>query len=237
MLPPRTNRLVTATPNTSDHRYGPRQGALDLLARSFEGVPPGSPLDGLDALVRRHAPLVLGLDGSLTAYGWGLVALEEKLRPIAAGCIATKPDAKSSHQYQADKDGARVDDIATGVLAAIDYALSLSRSLVVVIEAPAGAQHANAAKALGLSYGISRTACIARGLTPITVQAHEVKREVGGSMGASKDDVAAGVLRILVWSSPAKTKPAREAEHDAMGIAITGAKSPTADALRRAFAS
>lgn len=209
-----------------------------------EGV--GHPLFRLDQEITRqtermlerrpHAPLVLGLDGSLTAYGWGIVALEERPRVVAAGCISTKPDTKSAHQYQADKDGARVDEIAEGVLAAIDRALALTRSLVVVIEAPAGAQHANAAKALGLSYGISRTACIARKLTPITVQAHEVKREVGGAMGASKDDVAAGVLRICTWTSTASTKPAREAEHDAIGIALTGAKSPIADALRRAFA-
>lgn len=184
---------------------------------------------------RTHAPLVLGLDGSLTAYGWGLVALEESPRVVAAGCIATKPDGKSRHRYQADADGERVDEIARGILAAIDRALALTRSLVVVIEAPAGAQHAAAAKALGLAYGVSRTVCVARGLTPITVQAHEVKKEIGGSMGASKDEVASGVLRLVRWTSTASTKPAREAEHDAVGIALTGAKSPVADALRRAW--
>lgn len=188
---------------------------------------------------RAHAPLVLGLDGSLTAYGWGLVALvalEEAPRVIEAGCVLTKPNGKSRHRYQADADGERVDEIARGILAAIDRALALTRSLVVVIEAPAGAQHAASAKALGLAYGVSRTVCVARDLTPITVQAHEVKKEIGGSMGASKDDVAAGVLRLARWTSEASTKPAREAEHDAVGIALTGARSPVADALRRAWA-
>lgn len=183
-----------------------------------------------------HAPVIVGLDGSLTAYGGGILTLEDVPRVVEATCIATKPDAKSTHQYQADRDGARVDEIAEGVLALLDRALALTRSVIVVIEAPAGAQHANAAKALGLAYGVSRTVCVARRLVPITVQAHEVKREVGGSMGASKDDVAAGVLRLTGWTSTAKTKPAREAEHDAIGIALTGAKSPAADALRRAFA-
>lgn len=183
-----------------------------------------------------HAPIVVGLDGSLTAFGWGLLALEEAPRVIEAGCVLTKPNGKSRHRYQADADGERVDEIARGILAAIDRALALTRSLVVVIEAPAGAQHAASAKALGLAYGVSRTVCVARDLTPITVQAHEVKKEIGGSMGASKDDVAAGVLRLARWTSEASTKPAREAEHDAVGIALTGARSPVADALRRAWA-
>lgn len=205
-------------------------GGLD--APILEGIVPTPPRPTIVKVP--HAPIVVGLDGSLTAYGWALLALEAPLRPIAAGCITTRPDGKSKHRYQADQDGARVDEIATGLLVVLDRALGMTRSIVVVIEAPAGAQHANAAKALGLSYGISRTVCVARGIIPITVQAHEVKREVGGSMGASKDDVAAGVLRVLGWASTASTKPAREAESDAMGIAITGARSPVADALRRA---
>lgn len=189
-------------------------------------------------VAKQRAPIVVGLDGSLTAYGWGLLSLEETPRVIDAGCVLTKPDTKSTHQYQADRDGARCDEIAEGILAVLDRAISLTRTsgVVVVIEAPAGAQHANAAKALGLAYGISRAVCVARRLTPITVQAHEVKRTAGGSMGASKDDVAKGVLRVTGWTSPAKTKPAREAEHDAIGVALTGAQSPVAEALRRAFA-
>lgn len=177
--------------------------------------------------------LIVGFDPSLTAFGWCITTLEDAPRVLSVGCICTKPDGKSAHQYQADKDGARVDEIALALLGLRLLIHSHGGGAVLLaIEAPAGAQHANSAKALGLSYGIARTAALALGYQPITVQAHEVKLSVGGSRSASKDDVAAGVLRVTGWSSKAKTGPAREGESDAVGVALTAMRHPVASALR-----
>lgn len=187
--------------------------------------------------------LIVGFDGSLTAFGWSIVMIEDRPRVILAGCICTKPDAKSSHQYAADKDGVRVDEIAAGLLGVLrDHVKSHDMAtrwnlgerwgVLVAIEAPAGAQHAASAKALGLAYGIARTVCMAEGHSPITVQAHEVKRVCGGSNGASKQEVADGVHRLTGWRSTAKTGPAREGESDAVGVALTAMRHPVASALR-----
>lgn len=173
--------------------------------------------------------IVIGLDPSLTAFGWAVVSAETPPRVLAAGCVQTKPDTRSRHLYQADQDGARVDAIAVALLRVLRDAQMHGQStpaILVAIEAPAGAQHAAAAKALGLSYGVARAVCAAECLTPITVQAHEVKLAVGGSKGASKDDVAAGVLAATGWSSTARTGPAREGEADAVGVALTALRHP-----------
>lgn len=180
----------------------------------------------------RPSALLVGFDGSLTAFGWSVLTIEDRPRVLRVGCVLTKPEPKTKHTYQADRDGARVDDIADGVLAALDWALAFGVPVLVAIEAPAGAQHAASAKALGLSYGLSRAVCRARKVTPITVQAFEVKATTGGSKGASKDDVARGVERLTGWKSSAKTAPAREGESDAVGVALTAMRHPIASALR-----
>lgn len=176
--------------------------------------------------------LVVGLDPSLTAFGWAVVEASTKL-VVSAGCICTKPDPKGAHLYQADKDGARVDSIASALIGLLRDVVGNGAPYVVAVEAPAGAQHASTAKALGLSYGIARTLCAAFDKNPITVQAHEVKQRVGGARLASKDDVKAGVLRICEWSSIASTAPAREGETDAVGVALTALHHPIVAAWGR----
>ena len=177
--------------------------------------------------------IVVGFDGSLTAFGMGAVTMEEVPEVLRAQCTCTKPETKSKHTYSADKDGVRVDVIAEDVLAFLDWALSFGVPVLVAIEAPAGSQHAVSAKALGLAYGIARTACAAKKLIPITIQAHEVKIDVGGSKAASKEDVANGVKRITGWVSTAKTLPAKEGEADALGVAITALSHPVVAMLNR----
>lgn len=176
--------------------------------------------------------LLVGLDGSLTAFGWAVLTVEAAPRVARAGCITTKPDSHSRHMYAADQDGLRVDAIAAALLGVLAEARRDGRAVLVAIESPAGSQHAKAAKALGLAYGIARTVCMACGIVPITIQAHEAKRHVGGSMGASKADVAAGVLEHTGWTSTASTKPAREGEADAAAVALTAMAHPLAHALK-----
>ena len=179
--------------------------------------------------------IIIGLDPSLTAFGWAVVSAETPPCVLAAGCVQTKPDTRSRHLYQADQDGARVDAIAAELLVVLRNAQRhgmMTPHVLVAIEAPAGAQHAASSKALGLSYGIARTACVAEDLVPITIQAFEVKAAVGGARLASKADVAAGVLAATGWASTAKTGPAREGETDAVGVALTALRHPIAASLR-----
>jgi Holliday junction resolvasome RuvABC endonuclease subunit len=176
--------------------------------------------------------LIFGIDGSLAAYGWGVINPGELLASPRVGCIITKPDAKSAHQYAADKDGVRVDAIARALLDELKLARALAdHRLLVAIEAPAGSQHANGAKALGLAYGISRTACMALGIVPITLQAHEVKRAVGGSDAATKADVADGVYRLTGWRSTGSSNAVREGESDALANALTAMRHPMFSAM------
>lgn len=177
------------------------------------------------------APLILGLDPSLTAYGWAVLAVEASPRVVAVGCMRTKPDAKSRHVYQADLDGARVDELAAGLL----EVLRTHHVAMVACEAPAGAQSAIAAKALGLAYGVTRAILVAQGRSVLTVQAHEAKRAVGGTMTATKAEVAAGVEALTRWRSSASSQPAREGEADAVAVALTALRSPACEVLR-AFA-
>jgi Holliday junction resolvasome RuvABC endonuclease subunit len=170
--------------------------------------------------------IVLGLDPSLTAYGWAIV--DRDVKPpnvIAAGCIRTEKDGRKQHMYQADQDAQRIVLLAHGIGSALQQAMKLPQALTqpvrVVCEAPAGAQHATAAKALGQSLGVTLGVLVTRGVGVRFVQAHEVKRSLGGAKDASKDAVAAGVLARAQWASTASTKPAREAEADAAAVALT----------------
>jgi len=167
--------------------------------------------------------IVLGLDPSLTAYGWAIVDRSRDV-VLSAGCIRTEKDARKSHMYAADQDALRVIMLAEGleeaVLKARSFAGSIDQSPRIVCEAPAGAQHAASAKALGQSFGVTLGILVAAGLYPRLVQAHEVKLRLGGSRDASKAAVADGVQAMTSWRSEARTKPSREAEYDAAAVAL-----------------
>ena len=174
--------------------------------------------------------IILGLDPSLCWYGWGLVRLSLdptglcKALVLGAGCIRTAPDARKRHLYQADQDAERLIALARGVASAMrgeTRAGSYAPIAHVVCEAPAGSQHARSAAALGQAFGVTLGVATSLGRGLRFVQAHEVKLAVGGSKGASKAAVAAGVERLTGWRSTAKTQPAREAEADAVAVALT----------------
>lgn len=172
--------------------------------------------------------IVLGLDPSLTAYGWAIVAIDEAPahvvldrpgpRVLFVGCIRTAPESKQRHVYQADRDSQRIIELGDGLLRAMALHPKIDR---IVCEAPAGSQHALAAKALGQSLGVTLGILVSHGRTVRFVQAHEVKKAIGGSKGASKDEVAAGVKARTGWTSSASSAPAREGEADAVAVALT----------------
>jgi len=188
-----------------------------------------------DCPIIATTPLLVGFDGSFTAFGWAIVTIEAHPKVRHAGCARTKPPTKSAHLYAADKDGPRVDSIAYTILAVLDEALSYGVPVIVAIESPAGSQSSAGAKGLGLAYGISRTACAAKRLIPITVQAGEVRITIGKDKDASKADVAKGVFELTGWTSNETTGPAKEGASDAAGVALTAILNhPVVSAFRSA---
>jgi Holliday junction resolvasome RuvABC endonuclease subunit len=176
---------------------------------------------------------LLAIDPSLTATGLVVVELgPDTERVLEQAFVQTKPDAKSRHVYQADQDGARIDEIADAVL----RLMREHRVDIVACEAPAGSQHANAAKALALAYGAIRGALRAVGMTPIMVQAHHAKKAAAGSQGATKDEVLAAMQRRFSVEITG-SKPRKEAIADALANACAAMGEPTVQALRRQAAS
>ncbi len=172
---------------------------------------------------------LLSIDPSLTATGFALVEARGDLEVVLAlDFVATKPDAKARHVYQADKDGARVDDIVRKLLGLLDR----HTPDLVACEAPAGSQHAASAKALALAYGAIRGALAARGITPIMVQAHHAKKAATGDRSATKDAViAAMTARFGVEVDGSKVR--REAIADALSVACAAFEEPSVQAMRR----
>lgn len=160
--------------------------------------------------------IVLGLDPSLTAYGWAIVDRDAKpAKVLEAGCISTKPARGSKIR----SDSRRLAIIASGVLAAIDRSRKpASRVVRVVSEAPTGGK---AAKALGQTFGLTVAACEAAGVAATFVTPRAVKVASTGIPDAGKDTVAAGVEKAIGWRSSARTAPQREAETDAVAVALT----------------
>lgn len=174
--------------------------------------------------------VIVALDPSLTAFGMAAVLVGDgSPRVLASTCITTDVGDKA-HTYAGDRDARRLDVIAHGLVAFLDA----HQPHVIAAEAPAGAQGYRAAFSLGAALGVSRGVLAARGLACMLVQAGEVKALVAGSRAASKLDLAAAVTRATGWTSPASTKPAREAEHDAAGVALAVIGSPLVVALTQA---
>lgn len=179
--------------------------------------------------------MIFAMDPSMTAFGWA--GLGPDCRPDGLGCVRTEKGTAGRHVYVADDDGLRVDAIASVLVAQIR-----ARPWVKVIatEAPAGAQHAASAKALGLSYGCVRAVGVALGLRVVTVQAHEPRTLLCGSKGASKSDVEAA-LRELYPEAGAMLEPngrrvaapVREGAFDALAVAHTVLHGTIGDLLRR----
>lgn len=181
--------------------------------------------------------MIFAMDPSLTAFGWA--AMDPDCRPDGMGCVRTEKGTAGRHVYVADDDGMRVDAIA-GVLVAQIRARPWVR--VIATEAPAGAQHAASAKALGLSYGCVRAVGVALGLRVVTVQAHEPRTLLCKTKTASKGDVESALLALypeaerllLVESLGHKpSKVVREGAFDALAVAHTVLHGTIGDLLRR----
>lgn len=179
--------------------------------------------------------LVIGIDQSLVATGITTLRAGDGVAGIErARCVRTAPDKKSKHIYKADDDGMRVDEIARALIEEIRFArMSYATHIFIACEAPAGAQSATAAKALGLAYGVVRGVCAAHEMTPIVIQAHHAKKVLAGSASASKDEMVAAAKKQwgALWTHTKLTKPAVEAIADAGAVALCALREPTLQSM------
>lgn len=177
--------------------------------------------------------LLMGVDPSLTATGIVLVDVGVGSEELLSWSVCrTRPDTRGRHMYQADQDGTRVDALADELRRMLSIGGPVD---VVAVEAPAGAQHAAAAKALGLAYGCVRGVLRAFDRTPIMVQAHHAKAAATGSKAATKKEVVDAMAirwpRSERWSTCGRIE--REAVADALAVACAAMLEPTVQAMIR----
>ena len=154
--------------------------------------------------------MVLLLDPSLRAFGWGVV---DGKRIVDCGCIQTKA-------VKGKKD---MDDLSTIFLELCSIVDEL-KPLEIISEKPIGSKSNRAAIALGYTYALV-VAVAARYNLPLTfVQARSVKKAVTGDPGAEKDQVASVVKDYFVNSAVIDIKKmsaaARTGITDALAIYI-----------------
>lgn len=163
--------------------------------------------------------LILGLDPSLTAYGWAVLRIDNGLI-LNAGCVRTQPAATKRHSYVGDDDTRRVRAITRELVRRV----RCRSPRVIAYETSGGAQSARAARALGIACGITGALieCAAElleiGVIEVPVTAREAKSATG-SPTASKADVvewASSRAPDQMWGA---TVPEREAIADAIAVA------------------
>lgn len=176
---------------------------------------------------------IMGLDPSIAAFGWCVLELEPA-RVVTLGTVRTAKGTAGRHVYRADDDGIRIDTIA-GVLVREARAHGVR---LIAAEAPAGAQSAVAAKAMGQAYALARTVGVALGIRVITVQAHEPRTLLCGSKLASKADVEAALRELYPEAGPMLeagrrvAAPVREGAFDALAVAHAAARGTFGALLR-----
>lgn len=163
--------------------------------------------------------LILGLDPSLTAYGWAVLRVDDGA-VVDAGCIRTQPAKGKQHAYVGDDDTLRV-RVITRELARV---VQRHTPRAIAYETSGGAQSARAARALGIACGITGALveCAAElleiGIVEVPVTAREAKSATG-STSASKADVvewASSRAPDQMWGAPV---PVREAIADSIAVA------------------
>lgn len=159
---------------------------------------------------------IVGLDPSMCNYGWAVVTrTRAKDRVLRVGCIQTKLSA-SKKLGKTEKTAIRLRTIT----AALVELLMREKPDRVYAELPAGVGRANTAVALAHSFAVTVAVCEMLDIELVFVSPTAMKRDVAGSLGAEKSDVAKAVEVRTGWCSLATSQDVREAEADAAGIAL-----------------
>lgn len=189
------------------------------------------------------APLVLGIDPSLSACGWAVVQLGAAgHRLVAVGCVETAQRERMgkgnalAHQHDAARRGCEVAQ-------AVQTALYRHDVVAIGIESPLTAQDASAAWAMARAHQAVWTAArLTRpSLRPFTLSALEAKR---WTTGKARGDDSKGRVRYEMrrrlgpseWerafaTARLTTDKQQEAAYDAAAVALCVAEQPSVRAL------
>ncbi len=146
---------------------------------------------------------VLGLDPGLRFTGWGVIGQEgSRLIHLADGVIATSAEAPVATRLRVLHDA----------LAAL---IATHRPEEAAVEETYVNRNGQATLKLGYARGIALLAPALAGIAVAEYGAKSVKRAVVGTGGASKEQVAMMVRRLLPGAAPARLDAA-----DALAVAI-----------------
>jgi Holliday junction resolvasome RuvABC endonuclease subunit len=149
--------------------------------------------------------IVLGLDPSLCNLGIAAIDLRLNFREdrvVELQVIRTEPSAKKRKLLVAEDDARRVAELVGG----LHQVIARRRPVALVIESPAGSQHAKSARALGLAFGAMVATAKLLGLPLVQVTVQDVKRAACGRRDGSKEDVIAAMEQRypgVQWPTPA----------------------------------
>ncbi|MBU0676638.1 MAG: crossover junction endodeoxyribonuclease RuvC [Verrucomicrobia bacterium] len=160
-----------------------------------------------------HTLRVLGVDTSLRSTGVGVVAAKgSSLSLVSCGVIKNAPKLKHS-------------TCLSNILSGIQDLLREAEPDAVAVEGAFFAKNAKTAMVLGQARGVVLAACSAGGIPVYEYSPRKVKQATVGFGGASKDQVAKMVVRLLSL----KEEPPEDAT-DALAIAICHVHSLTGHA-------
>lgn len=184
---------------------------------------------------------ILGLDPSLTAFGWCICTLHNRDGEAVfsvrdGGCATTKPmsKAKKKHSYVGEDDVERAVSIANTIAMAADD----TRIDCVAYEISGGAQSSRASRALGIAAGIaaSTAGMLYPGALLVGVTAIDAKSLAVLDGGAPKEKVIAWAESISPMGIfEGESKERKSGIADAIAVAFVA--SLTRPCLSRVGAS
>jgi Holliday junction resolvasome RuvABC endonuclease subunit len=163
--------------------------------------------------------MILGLDPSLTGFGWAVV--DHDLRIVDCGVVSTKPLAKKRGIRVMDSQCQRSDEI----LRALEAVHAGHTVRCVVAEGPVGSKSVKAACALERANATWQAWAYCMRIPRAMVTAGDVKRACTGLPTCDKELVANGVRRLspnaAVSDAINRVAPKkREHVYDAIGAVI-----------------
>lgn len=174
--------------------------------------------------------IVIGVDPSLCNVGLAVM----ELRPVGERVLQTRvfrtePSPKKRKLLVAEDNARRVSELVGG----LDDAITQHRPVALVIESPAGSQHAKSASALGMAFALVVAVAKVRRLPLVQVTVNDVKLATCGRRDASKEEVIRAMEERypgIVWPEP---RGVIEHAADAVGAVVAALDGDTLRLARR----
>lgn len=208
---------------------------------------------GVDAfqhrIVRKNTVL-LGIDPGLAHLGYAAIELPpdpaiDMMRITDFGLLKNKKSDKKQHVLATEDNLRRARILAEFLEALIErHTSGKSRLIAICAESMSWPRNAAASSKIGIAWGVLAATALRHHVPILQAAPMVVKLAVAGSKTASKEDVQAGVERIITRVHPdlggtlpelGKRIPKGDREHpyDAAAVAITCRKAEAVQLARR----